>query len=91
MGKPLSWWMGKPMTSATHTRRTREANFRHDLINIQQNSQAVPLIRGENIEQERLLDSFRAIIASYAGQTSPWIRIQIFAFGYSVASMALPI
>jgi putative ATP-binding cassette transporter len=33
----LSWWMGKPMTSATHTRRTREANFRHDLINVQQN------------------------------------------------------
>lgn len=87
----LGWWMGKPMTSATHTRQTREANFRHDLIDIQKNSQAIALIRGENIEQERLLDSFRAIIASYAEQTSAWIRIQIFTSGYSVASMALPI
>ncbi|MGR9086769.1 MAG: ABC transporter ATP-binding protein/permease [Gammaproteobacteria bacterium] len=87
----FGWWMGKPMTSATHTRQTREANFRHDLIDIQKNSQAIALIRGEHIEQERLLDSFRAIIASYAEQTSAWIRIQIFTSGYSVASMALPI
>ena len=87
----LGWWMGKPMTSATHTRQTREANFRHDLIDIQKNSQAIALIRGESIEQERLLDSFRAIIASYAEQTAAWKRIQIFTSGYSVASMALPI
>jgi putative ATP-binding cassette transporter len=87
----LGWWMGKPMTSATHTRQTKEANFRHDLIDIQNNSQAIALIRGESNEQERLLDSFRAIIGSYAEQTSAWIRIQLFTSGYSVASMALPI
>ncbi|WP_374089946.1 ABC transporter ATP-binding protein/permease [Methylomicrobium lacus] len=87
----LGWWMGKPMTSATHTRQTQEANFRHDLIDIQNNSQAIAFIRGEINEQERLLDSFRAIIASYAEQTTAWIRIQIFTSGYSVASMALPI
>jgi len=87
----LGWWMGKPMTSATHTRQTKEANFRHDLIDIQKNSQAIALIRGEAIEEERLLDSFRAIIGSYAEQTSAWIRIQLFSSGYSVASMALPI
>jgi len=87
----FGWWMGKPMTSATHTRQTQEANFRHDLIDIQNHSQAIALIRGEINEQERLLDSFRAIIASYAEQTTAWIRIQIFTSGYSVASMALPI
>lgn len=87
----LGWWMGKPMTSATHTRQTREADFRHNLIDIQNNSQAIALIRGETNEQERLLDSFRAIIGSYAEQTRAWIRIQLFTSGYSVASMALPI
>lgn len=87
----FGWWMGKPMTSATHTRQTQEANFRHDLIDIQNHSQAIALIRGEINEQERLLDSFQAIIASYAEQTTAWIRIQIFTSGYSVASMALPI
>jgi putative ATP-binding cassette transporter len=87
----LGWWMGQPMTSATHTRQTREANFRHDLIDIQNHSQAIAFIRGEVNEQERLLDSFQAIIRSYAEQTSAWIRIQIFTSGYSVASMALPI
>jgi len=87
----LGGWMGKPMTSATHSRQTQEANFRHDLIDIQNHSQAIAFIRGESNEKERLLDSFRAIIASYAEQTSAWIRIQIFTSGYSVASMALPI
>jgi len=87
----FGWWMGKPMTSATHSRQTQEANFRHDLIDIQNHSQAIAFIRGEINEKERLLDSFRAIIASYAEQTTSWIRIQIFTSGYSVASMALPI
>jgi vitamin B12/bleomycin/antimicrobial peptide transport system ATP-binding/permease protein len=87
----LGWWMGKTMTSATHARQTKEANFRHDLIDIQNHSQAIALIRGETNEQERLLDSFRAVIGSYAEETSAWIRIQFFTSGYSVASMALPI
>ncbi|ESS69991.1 ABC-type transport system, permease and ATPase component [Methyloglobulus morosus KoM1] len=87
----LGWWMGKSMTEATHARQTQEANFRHDLIDTQGNSQAIALIRGEDMEQERLLASFQAIIATYAQQTSAWKQIQIFTSGYSVTSMALPI
>jgi vitamin B12/bleomycin/antimicrobial peptide transport system ATP-binding/permease protein len=87
----LGWWMGKPMTTATHARQTKEANFRHDLIDSQKNSQAIALIRGEQQEQGHLLDSFRAIIATYAQQTVAWKQIQIFTSGYSVTSMALPI
>jgi vitamin B12/bleomycin/antimicrobial peptide transport system ATP-binding/permease protein len=87
----LGWWMGKPMTQATHARQTKEANFRHDLIDTQGNSQAIALIRSEDKERERLLDSFKAIIATYAQQTAAWKQIQIFTSGYSVTSMALPI
>lgn len=87
----LGWWMGKPMTQATHARQTQEANFRHDLIDIQANSQAIALIRGEAKEQERLFDSFRVIIATYTQQTNAWKQIQIFSSGYSVTSMALPV
>ena len=87
----VGWFMGKSMTAATHARQTKEANFRHDLIDIQANSQAIALNRSETQERERLLDSFRAIIASYAQQTSAWIKIQMFTSGYSVTSMALPI
>jgi putative ATP-binding cassette transporter len=87
----LGWLMGKSMTSATHARQTTEANFRHDLIDIQQNSQAIALIRGEVKEQERLLDSLHAIVDTYALQTSAWKRIQIFSSGYSITSMALPV
>jgi len=87
----LGWWMGKPMTKATHARQTKEAIFRHDLIDIQGNSQAIALIDGGNKELERLLESFQAIIATYAEQTAAWKKIQIFSSGYSITSMALPI
>ncbi|NOT13047.1 MAG: ABC transporter ATP-binding protein/permease [Methylococcaceae bacterium] len=87
----LGWWMGKPMTAATHARQTKEAIFRHDLIDSQRNSQAIALIRGESKEQERLLDAFQAIIETYAQQTVAWKQIQIFTSGYSITSMALPI
>jgi putative ATP-binding cassette transporter len=88
----LGWWMGKPMTSATHARQNQEANFRHDLIDSQNDSSATPLFGGESHgRQARLLNSFRAVIVSYAEETAAWIRIQIFTSGYSVASMALPI
>jgi putative ATP-binding cassette transporter len=88
----LGWWMGKPMTSATHARQNQEANFRHDLIESQTHFHSSPVLRDEgHNEQTRLLDSFRAVIVSYAEETAAWIRIQIFTSGYSVASMALPI
>jgi putative ATP-binding cassette transporter len=87
----LGWLTGKPMTAATHARQTEEANFRHDLIDIRSNSQAIALIRGEEKEKERLLETFEAIIATYAQQTSAWKRIQMFSSGYSITSMALPV
>ena len=87
----LGWWMGQPMTVATHARQSKEADFRHELIDSQGNSQAIALIRGEEMEQERLFDSFKAIISTYAQQTAAWKHIQIFTSGYSITSMALPV
>lgn len=87
----LGRWMGKSLSVATNARQSKEANYRHDLIKAQENSQAIALIQGEENEQERFLDSFRAIIASYRQQTAAWKKIQMFTTGYSVTSMALPI
>jgi vitamin B12/bleomycin/antimicrobial peptide transport system ATP-binding/permease protein len=87
----LGWWTGKPLTRATNARQSEEANYRHDLIKAQENSQAIALIQGEVNEQERILGSFQTIIAAYQQQTVAWKQIQMFTTGYSVASMALPI
>jgi vitamin B12/bleomycin/antimicrobial peptide transport system ATP-binding/permease protein len=87
----LGWWMGKPLTEATDARQTEEANYRYVLIKAQENSPAIALIHGEGNEQKRFLNSFQAIIDTYAQQTAAWKQIQIFTSGYSVVSMALPI
>jgi vitamin B12/bleomycin/antimicrobial peptide transport system ATP-binding/permease protein len=87
----LGWLMGKSLTEATNVRQTEEANYRHELIKAQENSQSIALIHGENNEQKRFLNAFQAIIETYAQQTAAWKQIQIFSSGYSVVSMALPI
>ncbi|MBK8814269.1 MAG: ABC transporter ATP-binding protein/permease [Methylococcaceae bacterium] len=87
----LGWWMGKPLTEATHIRQTQEANYRYTLIKTQENSQAIALLHGENNEKARLFNAFRAIVDTYALQTAAWKQIQIFSSGYSIVSMALPI
>ncbi|WP_411725727.1 ABC transporter ATP-binding protein/permease [Methyloglobulus sp.] len=87
----LGWWMGKSLTAATNVRQSQEANYRRDLIKVQENSQAIALIQGEDNEQARILGSFQTIIAAYRQQTAAWKQIQIFTTGYSVVSMALPI
>lgn len=87
----LGWWMGKPMTQATHVRQTQEAKYRYALIKAQENSKATFMNQDEGNEQTRLFGSFQAIIATYQQQTAAWKQIQIFTSGYSVISMALPI
>jgi vitamin B12/bleomycin/antimicrobial peptide transport system ATP-binding/permease protein len=87
----LGWWTGKPLTHATNVRQSEEANYRHELIKAQENSQAIALIKGETNEQERFLGSFQAIVAAYQQQTAAWKQIQMFTTGYSVTSMALPV
>ncbi len=87
----LGWWMGKPMTVATHVRQTEEANYRYNLIKAQESAQAIALIQGEANERQRFQGSFQAIIDTYHQQTVAWKQIQIFTSGYSVTSMALPI
>jgi vitamin B12/bleomycin/antimicrobial peptide transport system ATP-binding/permease protein len=87
----LGWWMGKPLTQATHVRQTQEAKYRYALIKAQENSETIAMNQDESNEQARLFGSFQAIIATYQQQTAAWKQIQIFTSGYSVISMALPI
>ncbi len=87
----LGWWTGKPLTQATDVRQTEEANYRYGLIKAQDNSESIALIHGEEYERQRFLDSFQAIISTYAQQTAAWKQIQIFTSGNSIVSMALPI
>ena len=44
----LGWWMGKSLTAATNVRQSQEANYRRGLIKVQENSQAIALIQGED-------------------------------------------
>ncbi len=87
----LGWWMGKPLTQATHVRQSEEAKYRHALIKVQENAKDIAKNQQESDVSATLFVSFKAIIQTYAQQTAAWKKIQIFTSGYSVVSMALPI
>ncbi len=87
----LGWWMGKPLTEATHVRQSEEAKYRHALIKAQENSKDIAKNKEEAEVLATLFVSFKAIIQTFQQQTAAWKKIQIFSSGYSMVSMALPI
>lgn len=90
-GSILGWWIGRPLTKATDYRQSVEANFRFRLVRQRENSQAIALVRGENMEQKRLQVLFSRVSEAWQQQTQAWANILMFTSGYSVLSMAFPI
>ncbi|MFA5983003.1 MAG: ABC transporter ATP-binding protein/permease [Methylococcaceae bacterium] len=90
-GSYLGWLIGKPLTAATDARQSVEADFRFRLVRQRENSQAIALVRGETMEQNRLTRLFNHIVAAWQRQTEAWSQILMFTSGYSVLSMAFPI
>ena len=87
----LGWWIGRPLTLATHEKQSAEANYRYGLVKARENSQAIALIYGENNEQKRLAGLFKQIVNTFNQQTQAWKSILLFTSGYSILSMAFPI
>lgn len=87
----LGWLIGQPLTHATDTRQTAEANFRFSLVTARENSQAIALIRAELCERQKFQHLFRNIRRAWRRQTLAWRSILMFSSGYSVLSMAFPI
>ena len=87
----LGWRIGKPLVKATDSRQTVEANFRFDLVNARENSQAIALIHGEANEQARFRRYFKQVVETFNQQTQAIANIMMFTSGYSVLSMAFPV
>lgn len=87
----LGWWIGRPLTTATDSRQTVEANFRFALVKARENSQAIALIHGERHENPHFHRLFGDIVSAWNQQTMAWTKIIMFSSGYSVMSLAFPI
>ena len=87
----LGWWIGRPLTQATDSRQTVEANFRFGLVNARENSLAISLVHGEQTEQGRFYGLFNDIIEAWQRQTTAWTHILMFTSGHSILLMAFPI
>lgn len=87
----LGWRVSKPLTGATNTRQSAEANFRASLIEAKENSQAIALIHAEPCERHQFRTLFHKIQEVWNEQTKAWRNILMFNSGYSVLSMAFPI
>jgi putative ATP-binding cassette transporter len=87
----IGWHIGRPLTEATDNKQTMEANFRFDLVNARENSQAIALIHGEAKQRRRFRALFERVTHAYNQQTRAMSNIMMFTSGYSVLSMAFPV
>lgn len=87
----LGWRVSRPLTGATNTRQSAEANFRASLLEAKENSQAIALIHAEPCERHQFREFFDKIQEVWDEQTRAWRNILMFNSGYSVLSMAFPI
>ena len=87
----MGFWIGRPLTEATDTRQTAEANFRFGLVRAREHVEGIALVHGETDERRRFFDLFAGIVAAWRVQTQALSNIMLFTSGYSVLSMAFPI
>lgn len=87
----IGWRVSRPLTDATNTRQTAEANFRAGLLEARDNSQAIAFIKAEPYERDRFRSLFGVLREVWNQQTSAWRNIVLFSTGYSVVSGALPV
>lgn len=87
----LGWWLGRPLTGATHARQAQEANFRFGLVIARENSLAIALAHGETNERGRINILFENLAQAWQEQSRTWSYLFILTSGNSVLLMALPL
>jgi vitamin B12/bleomycin/antimicrobial peptide transport system ATP-binding/permease protein len=57
--------VGKPLIKLNFIQQRFEADFRYSLVRIRENSEQVALLKGEKVEQKRLMDVFKNVIGNW--------------------------
>ena len=74
LGSYLTWQVGKPLIQANMDLRAREADFRFQLVRVNESAEAIAILRGEADERDGLgggAKSMLAVMREIAGAGAP--------------------
>ena len=89
-GTALTHWIGSPLVMLAFQQQRFEADFRFNLVRLRENSEQIALLRGEGVEQERLLDRFGRVVRNWYEIMTRTKRLTAFTASYAQAAVVFP-
>jgi len=90
LGTALTQWIGAPLVNLNFQQERYEADFRFNLVRVRENTEQIALLKGENAEQERLLQRFFSVVGNWYGIMTRTKRLGTFTQSYAQASVVFP-
>ncbi len=81
---------GNRMIALYFQRFKREADFRFGLVRIRENAESIALYNGEDKERAQLKLRFHAIFTNFTDIINWGLKLNLFTYAYSFATIALP-
>jgi putative ATP-binding cassette transporter len=90
-GSTLGWIVGRPLVSSTNALQSAEATFRFGLSRVRENTEAIAIIRGEELERESSRARFRLVRRWWNRQSLAYLGLLAFGNAYGSLMPVLPI
>jgi putative ATP-binding cassette transporter len=90
LGTLATHYIGRPLIRLNFNQQRYEADFRFNLVRVRENSEQIALLRGENVERERLLARFRAVVDNWIDIMNRRKKLTFFTAGYGQVSSVFP-
>jgi vitamin B12/bleomycin/antimicrobial peptide transport system ATP-binding/permease protein len=89
-GSVVAHYIGKPQIKLNFLQQRFEADFRHHLVRVRENSEAIALDKGEAVERKALDGRFGRVLVNYLQLLAAQKRLIWFTSGFGQAAIIFP-
>ncbi|WP_217125310.1 ABC transporter ATP-binding protein/permease [Hydrogenophilus thiooxidans] len=91
IGSLIGWYLGLPLSRATHRLQTAEADFRFALAHVREKSEAIAIAQGERHERNLVARLFASLAQAWRAQTRGYFGIVAFSTAYGTLLPVFPL
>ena len=90
VGTTITHYIGRPLIGLNFRQQRFEADFRHHLIRVRENSEAIALDRGEKVEHGQLDTRFSTVLRNYLSLIKQQKNLVAFTASFGQLSVVFP-
>jgi putative ATP-binding cassette transporter len=90
IGTALTHWIGWPLIGLNFQEQQYEADFRFNLVRARENAEQIALLRGEDVERERLQFRFHRVVTNWIAIMQRTKRLTAFTSGQAQVAIIYP-